>query len=85
MRRKATLSSILILVTLLGPVFGLRQHRLFAAFPQVIDAKVLCDAILEDDFVDDAVIVVLDEQASQNFRQYTPKDFPEIGCENVKI
>ena len=48
------------------------------------DKKFICSAILEDDFADYKVSVVLTKEASMSFKTYTPKDFPEIGCSLVK-
>lgn len=43
------------------------------------EAKVYCTATIEDDFVDNHVLVVLTNEASLQFRSYSPEDFPEIA------
>ena len=37
-----------------------------------------------NDFTDDAVMVVLTHEASLQFVDYTPEDFPEIECEAIE-
>ncbi len=39
---------------------------------------------IEDDFADDSVLVVFTQEASMQFKEYTPADFSEIGCKSVK-
>ena len=38
----------------------------------------------DDDFADDCVLVVLTQEESIKFKEYTPTDFSEIGCKNIK-
>ena len=35
---------------------------------------------IEDNFVDNTVIIVLDKEETFKFRDYTEKDFQEVGC-----
>lgn len=44
------------------------------------EMKVASTATIEDDFVDNHVLVVLTNEASLQFRSYSPDDFPEIDC-----
>ena len=46
--------------------------------------KVYCEASLEDDFTDDAVMIVLTNEASLEFVDYTLEDFREIGCVEIQ-
>lgn len=45
--------------------------------------KIYCDATIEDDFADDSVMVVLQNDASLQFRTFSEKDFWEVGCVSV--
>ena len=42
-----------------------------------------CDFILEDDFADDHVILILNNETSLQFNEYDVDDFPEIDCIQV--
>ena len=48
-----------------------------------VEQKVYNKATLEDDFTNDRVIVVLNRETTRRFKNYTPKDFPEIDCVQV--
>lgn len=48
-----------------------------------IDAKVVSRATIEENFTDNAVIVVLNRQATRSFREYTVEDFAEINAVEV--
>ena len=49
-----------------------------------LDKKVYYEGSIEDDFADDTVIIVLNEEETHKFKTYTPEDFPEIDCVAVK-
>jgi len=52
-------------------------HRsAFSVFPE---RQVFSRATLEDNFRGDRVLIVLNQNASRNFREYTANDFSEIG------
>ena len=51
--------------------------------PTDLSPKIFCDATLEDDFVDDHVILILNNETSLQFHQYDADDFPEIDCIQV--
>ena len=38
---------------------------------------------VDDDFADDAVLLVMTREASLRFHTYTPEDFPELACVRV--
>lgn len=44
---------------------------------------IVCEATLDDDFVDDTVIIVLKNKVSLQFKEYKCKDFREIKCIKV--
>ena len=44
------------------------------------ETKIYSTATAADDFVDNHVLVVLTNEASLQFRDYSPEDFPEIDC-----
>ena len=46
----------------------------------IVEEKSFSTATLEDDFADDHVIVVLNNKASLNFKEYSPADFTEVKC-----
>ncbi|MGD9901715.1 MAG: S8 family serine peptidase [Spirochaetales bacterium] len=45
-----------------------------------LDKKVFYQGTVEDDFADDKVIIVLNEEETHKFKTYAPEDFPEIDC-----
>ena len=48
-----------------------------------LDQKVQYEGVIEDNFSDDTVIIVLNESETHKFKIYTPNDFPEIDCVSV--
>lgn len=46
--------------------------------------ELLCGATLEDDFIDNEIIVVLDSGISRIYRKYDTSFFPEIKCLKVE-
>ena len=48
------------------------------------EEKKYSNAVLEDHFEDNHVLIVLNKSASMNFRPYTPKDFAEIDGVRVR-
>jgi len=48
-----------------------------------LDKKVYYDGSIEDNFTNDTVIIVLNEEETHKFKTYTPKDFSEIDCVSV--
>lgn len=49
-----------------------------------LDKKKYYEGSVEDDFADDMVIIVLNEQETHKFKTYAPEDFSEIDCVSVK-
>jgi subtilisin family serine protease len=64
-----------VLVLLLSAVVLFTVHHRAVADTQ-IEEKIYSTATLEDEFADDKVVVVLNKEASMNFRTYTLEDFP---------
>ena len=48
------------------------------------DEQIILDATLEDDFIDDSVIGVLNRATSRSDRQFTVEDFKDIGAVSVE-
>jgi len=44
------------------------------------DEQIFSTATLDDDFADDAVLVVLTREASRDNRIFTALDFQDVGC-----
>jgi hypothetical protein len=58
-----------------------------SVFAEILTAEtenISCGFTLDDDFADDCVLVVLTQEESIKFKEYTPTDFSEIGCKNIK-
>lgn len=49
-----------------------------------IDKKYVCNATIDDDFEDDAVLVMFDNKASLEFKDYNVADFSGIGVASVE-
>ena len=43
------------------------------------DDKIYCEATLDDNFLDDTIIIVLNKKATFSFKEYTNNDFWELG------
>jgi len=79
----AYLAIILIVASALIVALFNRQPFVAHAFEIGVDAKVVSGATIEENFTDNAVIVVLNGQATRNFRQYTAEDFAEVNAVEV--
>lgn len=73
--------SVLIITLCFSLIFSNNYN--FAKAVESIEQKIYCKATLEDNFADDKVIIVLNKEATRQFRTYTPEDFPEIECSSV--
>ena len=73
-----------VLVTMLVPAFVLFaiQYQ-YEDREAPIEEKIYNVATLEDEFADNKVVVVLNKEASMNFKTYTPEDFPEAFISRV--
>lgn len=49
-----------------------------------IDGKIECTATVDDEFADDRVLIVLNEESSYSLKDYTAADFSELGCTKVE-
>lgn len=81
-RRVVSYLLVIALVLAVGNV-------LFASVVNAVDTgkvenKVFDTATSEDDFVDNHVVVILNNAASLKFRSYSSSDFPEIACKSVQ-
>ena len=45
--------------------------------------KIYCDVSLKNEFAGNRVVIVLNKEASLNFKSYTPEDFHEVNCTMV--
>lgn len=48
------------------------------------DAKIFCEATLEDDFSDDTILFTITREATMRFEKLSVKNFPEIDCIEVR-
>lgn len=48
------------------------------------EKKELCKAVLEDDFEDNIVVVLISHDVSMNFKNYTIEDFPELNLVSIQ-
>ena len=78
----AYLAIILIVASALIVALFNRQPFVAHASEIGIDTKVVSRATIEENFTDNAVIVVLNDKP-RNFRQYTAEDFAEVNAVEV--
>ena len=78
MKNKITIALIAIVFVMMLGLMGKKTHAHASAIG--IDAKVVSRATIEENFTDNAVIVVLNGQATRSFRKYTVEDFAEINA-----
>ena len=64
-------------------ICALSSITAYAMDPIVSDVKVESSATVEDDFDDDKVLVLLSQESSWTFKEYTASDFSEIDCKKV--
>lgn len=69
------------IITLLVLILILPISSVYVYAHEDTDDKILCNATIEDDFSDENVLIVLNEQ--YNHKEYTIADFVDIGCESV--
>ena len=50
---------------------------------ETLEEKIYCNATLEDEFSDDTVIVILNQEASVSEKEYSKNDFSESQCVSV--
>ena len=48
------------------------------------DEKVYCDATLEDDFVDDCVVIVINKEYTHKRIDFTPSHFPGVKISSIR-
>ncbi len=76
MKIKKLLTSILVLVVVLLGVFSSNITKA----EEISEEKVYCNATIDDNFTDNEVLVVLTNEESLEFNEYTINDFSEINC-----
>ena len=79
---KKTISLILAAILLAAAIAPASAERRTNYAPPP-EAKTYCEATLDDDFADDRVLVVFNNETSRKFHTFTPVDFPEIDCARV--
>ena len=73
-----------ILVTCLVFAFLCMNMLMYCVLDTPIaEAKIYSNATLEDDFADDRVMVVLNQQSTRAGKEYTKSDFTSIGSKSV--
>ncbi len=80
MKRVKKMLGLLVVLFLL---FGVLQNKAANAQNEELDEKVYCTATLEDDFAENRVLVVFDNESSLKFDELQPSDFSEVNCTNV--
>lgn len=50
----------------------------------IVDKKVISTTTIEDDFADNAILVVLSKKETQKFKSYTREDFDGLEIANVE-
>lgn len=70
-----------ILFVFIGGI-SVKKNKVYAT--NIIESKFFSNATLEDEFADDRVLIILNEEASLNSKRYDISDFPNIRCTNVK-
>lgn len=50
----------------------------------IIDKKVISTATIEDDFADNAILIVLNKEETQKFKSYTKDDFAGLKIAKVE-
>lgn len=91
MKKRLIMLTCFIVFLLAGSLFiqNINIHQVSAepseteSVKLVEDKKMYSEITIEDDFADDVVLVVLNRAATMRFREYTPKNFPELDLVGV--
>ncbi|MCH5164049.1 MAG: S8 family serine peptidase [Clostridiales bacterium] len=83
MIKKVSLLIVVVLISAMLVYLPMQKTFALDMIEEQVEEKIFCKATLQDDFVDDAVIVVLNQNASFEFIDYVPEDFAEVNCEVI--
>ncbi len=64
-------------------LLGIPSQSVYAENEMLIEEKIYSNATIDDEFADNRVLVVMNNQASLQFNQYGNGDFDEISCKSV--
>lgn len=79
--KKRVIQVLFVLVLLLAYII-IGNHADISAYTNniSIEEKSYCNVSLDENFADDTVLIVLNKNASTDFKTYSPSDFPEVRC-----
>ena len=91
MKRNKNLISIVLIMTLLvvssvmnNGIYDVKAEMSGTKETKIKEEKIYCQAMVEDSFAGDSILITLTEKESRKFKRYTEKDFSEIECESVE-
>ncbi len=79
---KRTILYVILIVSLLSSIVSYNFHGNVEA-ETIIDNKIYSKVNIDDNFVEDSIMIVLNKEETFKFKEYSPVDFPDIGCVNV--
>ncbi len=65
-------------------ILGTPNTSLDFSSQNIEEEKIYCEATMEDEFAEDRVLVVLNEEVSSKSKEYDKNDFSKIRCKDVK-
>ena len=87
-KNKLIIIAFLAIIAILATTFVWQGTTVKAhASSDIISAeedKRFSTATIDEDFLDDTVVVVLNQETSRKFLRYSPADFPELRLESVE-
>jgi hypothetical protein len=78
------LLSISLAMVLLVSMTGMVDIATLSPYSYVTDEQIFCTATLEDDFQDNSVVVILTKSASRDNRDWTTRDFRDVGAVEIE-
>lgn len=81
------ITQIALIIALVATVFlgqGITYAQPSDAVTDCVDEKSFSTTSIEDDFLDDTVVVVLNQQESLRVTHYSADDFPKLQIESVE-
>lgn len=81
--KKTNKTVVCILLIACALFLYLPYEYLLAENIQVKEAKTYCKLTIEDDFSENAILVVLNNATSKKSKSFSASDFPEVDCKEV--
>lgn len=75
---KNKIITFIIVILLLSIIFKNTLHICAKDFDN--EELIICNATVEDDYIEDTIIVVFKHNVSFEFKEYTIEDFNDINC-----